>query len=261
MAEGRTRPSAKAIAQLKRDIRKPGETPYAKVCAYGRNGSGKTRLAASAPKVLIANFPEETDRSIKGVPGARVYEITSWEKVGVLYWYLKGGEHPFESVALDTITAMNSLALEFVMGEAEDRDPTRERSQPDKRTWGRAGQLMRGMLLAFYNLPMHTIFLAQERRIRDQDTEELLEITVDLPNSSRGVALGSVGVLGRMVPREVRTRHNGKVRKEWVDHLFLAPHEIVWTKDQTHSLGKVLREPTMSKIIEAWEANPPKPED
>lgn len=261
MASERTKPPRSEIEALKRTIRKPGITPYAKVCAYGRNGSGKTRLAASAPKVIIANFPEEGDRSIKGVSGARIVEIHNWQQVGTLYWYLKGGNHPFQSVSLDTITAMNGLALSFVLGEADERDPTRERQQPDKRTWGRAGQLMRGMLLAYHNLPMHVIFCAQERRIRDQDTEELLEVTVDLPASSRGVAMGSVGILGRMVPREVRVKGKTGVKKQWQDHLVVGPHEVVQTKDQTNSLGTVLRNPTMPKIIQVWQDNPPQEED
>lgn len=260
MAE-RTRPTESEIEKLKKSIRKPGENPYAKICAYGRNGSGKTRLAASFPKVLIIDCNEEGDRSVKGQPGVRVLPARTWQRVGEAYWYLKDGNHPFESVALDTVTEMNGLALEFVLGEAEERDPTRERAQPDKRTWGRAGQLMRGMLLAYRNLPMHVIFCAQERRIRDQDTEELVEITVDLPNSSRGVAMGSVGILGRMMPQETRVKRGGKTRKEWIDRLVVAPNEIVQTKDRTAALGRVLRNPTGTKIIEAWASSPPRKEE
>lgn len=69
--------------------------------------------------------------------------------------------------------------------------------------------------------------------------------------------MGSVGVLGRMTPREVRVKKAGKVSKEWRDHLVLAPHEVIQTKDRTNALGGVLRDPTMPKIIEAWTGNPP----
>lgn len=248
----RTRPPDSAIARLKKEIRRPGADPYAKICIYGRNGSGKTRLAASAPKVLLIDCNEEGDRSVKDTDGVRVLPIRTWEKLGDAYWFLKSDNHPFESVAIDTVSEMNGLAMDFVLGEAEERDPTRERSMPDKRTWGRAGQLMRGMLLAYRNLPMHVVFCAQERIIRDPDTEEVVDITVDLPNSSRGIAMGSVGVLGRMVPREVRVKKNGKVTKKWKDHLLLAPHETMKTKDRTGALGAVVVNPTMDKIIEAW---------
>lgn len=261
MAAPKTKPSDRTIEALKKDIRLPGTNPYAKVCIYARNGGGKTRLAGSAPKCIILDCNEEGDRSIKGVKGVRVFPALNWERVGAFYWYLKSGNHPFESVAIDTVTGLNVLALDFVMNEAEERDPTRERAQADKRTWGRAGNLMRGMVYAYRNLPMHVIFCAQERRIRDQDTEELLEVTVDLPNSSRGAVMDSVGILGRMTPREVRVKRGGKIHKEWRDHLYLAPHEIIQTKDRTHSLGSVLRDPTMSKIIAAWEANPPVQEE
>lgn len=250
----RTKPPAEDIKELVARIRSPGGTPYAKVCVYGVNGSGKTRFAGSSPKVLILDISEEGDRSIKGVRGARVLPITNWVDIGNTYWWLKAGKHPFESVALDTITAMQELALGFVLGEAEERDPTREKQMPDKRTWGRAGQLMKGMLLAYRNLPLHVVFTAQERRIIDQDTEELTELTVDLPNSSRGVAMGCVGVLGRMTPREVRVKSGGKVGKKWLDHLIVGPNELIRTKDRTGALPPVIRKPTMPDLIEAWQS-------
>jgi hypothetical protein len=255
MAEARTKPSDSAIERVKKKVRKPGGGPYAKVLVYGRNGSGKTRFCATAPRVLVAEIESETegDRSIKESPNTRAIDITSWQQLGDLYWWLQSGDHPFSSVALDTLSAMQSLALAFVLNEAETLDPTREKAMPDKRTWGRAGQLMRGMILAYKNLPLHVVFTAQERVIRDEDTGEVVEITPDLPQSSRGAALGAAGIVGRLQPKEVRIRgKNGKVRREWRDHLYVSPHETLQTKDRTLRLPGVVNQPTMDKLIEAW---------
>ena len=142
--------------------------------------------------------------------------------------------------------------MSFVLGEAEERDPTREKAMPDKRSWGRAGQLVKGMTLAYRNLPMNVIFTAQERVIRDQDTEEIVDITVDLPAGCRGTVMGAVGILGRMMPKEVRVKSDGKVKKEWMDNLITAKHEVMRTKDRSNQLPGILREPTMTDILEAW---------
>jgi len=229
--------------------------PFVKVLVYGRNGSGKTRFAASAPKVLLIDIHEEGTRSAKGT-GAMKFpkkgQIT-WPQVGQVYWYLKAGNHDFDAVAIDTVTALNRLCLRMVMGEAEDRDPNRELGMPDRRAYGRAGELMREQLLAFRNLPMHVIFTAQERVITDEDGEEPVLHTPDLPAGSRGIAMGSVGVIGRIYRQEVKIRNKTtkKVTTRWEDRLLVGPHETYDTKDRTNNLGDVVRRPTMADIIAA----------
>lgn len=228
--------------------------PYVNILAYGRNGAGKTRFAASAPSCLIIDVNEEGTRSAKG-SGARKFPVEKWSDIGDIYWYLKSGSHDYESVALDTITAMNQLCLKFCLGEAEDRDPNREVGMPDRRTYGRAGELMRTQLLAFRNLQLHVIMLAQERVIKDEDTDEPVLHTPDLPAGSRGTAMGSVSYIGRLYSQEVRVRKKGskEITKRWEDRMLVGPHEEYDTKDRTNSLGKdgVIRSPTVPLIISA----------
>lgn len=229
-------------------------SPFVKVLVFGANGSGKTRFAASAPKCLIIDINEEGTRSAVGTD-AEVFPCRTWEDIGHIYWYLKGGDHEYESVAIDTITAMQALAMSFVLDEAEERDPSREKRSPDKRSYGRAGTLVQSMVWAFRNLDMHVIFTAQVRRIIDDDTGELLDITVDLPAGSRGSATGAVSVLGYMQPREVRVRSKktGKIEKRWIDTMAVGPSlDYSVLKDRTHQLGPVLKKPTMDRVIEAW---------
>lgn len=244
-----------AIKQAVKRIRPVNEIgPYAKVLVYGRNGSGKTRFAATAPEVLIIDINEQGTRSARNTK-AKVFEAQRWEDIGNMYWYLASGKHPYKSVALDTLTAMQAVAMDFVLDEAEDRDPNREKRMPDKRTYGRAGKLMEGMILAYRNLPMHVVFTAQEREIKDDDTGEVMLHTADLPNSSRGAALGAAGIVGRLFTKEVRVKKQGKVIKKWSDHLLVGPHEAFDTKDRTNELDRVVRNPTMSLILDAWNSD------
>ncbi len=226
--------------------------PWVNILVYGRNGAGKTRFAATAPNVIIGDVNEQGTRSAKG-SGAKKFPIDKWSDVGDLYWYLKSGEHDFESVALDTITALNRLCLQMVLGEAEDRDPNRETGMPDRRAYGRAGELMRSQLLAFRNLPMHVIFTAQERVIKDEDTDEPVLHTPDLPGGSRGIAMGSVSIIGRVFRKEVKFRKKGskEIETRWEDRMLVGPHEEFDTKDRTNNLGQVVRRPTMQLVIDA----------
>lgn len=248
-ARSRTRPPSAEINDLKKKIRKPGEAAHPKVLVFGRNGTGKTRFAATAPKVLIVDLNEEGDRSIKGRTNARVLPVRRWEDIANVYWYLKGGKHPFQSVALDTVTGLHELAMEFVLEEAEERDPTRERAMPTKKDWNRSGQLTKSIMSAFRNLPMIVIFTAQERVIRDEDTNEILEIVPSLPAGARGTATDIVGIVGRMRPKQVK---EGKKRK-WVDYLITGKSEqMLANKDRTNQLPEQWQKPDMPTIIEAW---------
>jgi hypothetical protein len=229
-------------------------SPYLKCLVYGRNGSGKTRFAASGPNCLIIDINEEGTRSAAGWSEADVREVRTFDDVAHGYWYLKAGNHEYETVAIDTVTALQQAAIRKVLGDQEDRDPTREPSMPDKRTWGRAGQLVNQLVLDFRNLPMHVVFLAQERIIDDEDGEGNPFHTPDLPAGTRGTLMGSVGVMGRIYGREVKVKNKkGKRSTKWEDRMLVGPHEDYDTKDRTNQLGRIVRNPTMPQVIEAWE--------
>lgn len=252
MARTKDRGGIEAVVKRIRSV--DDVDPWAKVLVFGHNGSGKTRFAASAPKCLILDINEMGTRSAVG-SGARMIEINAWEEVGHIFWYLKAGDHPYESVAIDTITSMHNLAMRFVLGEQDDRDPSRMRDTPDKRTWGRSGELTKSMIWAFRNLPMHVVLTAQVRSIVDQDTQEVLDTTVDLPAGARGSATGAVGVLGYLEPKEskVRERATRKITTKWIDTMLVGPHrDYSCLKDRTNTLGPLCKRPTMPKVIEAW---------
>lgn len=261
MAKARTR-DTDAIRAVAKRIRSVDEvSPYVKVGVYGPNGSGKTRFAASGPKCLIVDINEEGTRSTAGQhTGAKKIEVGSWPDIGHIYWMLRAlidkGKNPFQTLALDTTTAMNDLALSFVLDEADERDPGRERRMPDKRHYGRAGELVKGMLMAYRNLPMHVVLTAQVRAIKDDDTGEVLEYAFGLPAGSRAVATGAVSVLGFMEQREIKRRVGGKVKRELVPVTRTQPTdmdgEFPYLKDRTNGLKPFEPKLTMPKIIEAW---------
>jgi hypothetical protein len=243
MARPRTQPTTAEIERFAEGIQSVDKLdPWVKILVYGDTGSGKTRFAASAPKVLIIDVREKGTRSAIG-SRAHKREVGTFDQIGLAYWYLKAGNHPYKTVAIDTVTAMHSAAMDKVMKEAENRDPTREKSQPSQQVYGRANKLVEGMLLAFRNLPMHVIFLAQERKEKDEEGD-VREITIALPEGARGPAAGCVGIIGHIRPKRV----GGK----WVDELFTGNSRLYKTKERTHELKAVIRKPTMPDIIRSW---------
>jgi len=216
--------------------------PWVKILVYGDNGTGKTRFAASAPKVLIIDVREKGTRSTVG-SRAHKREVSTFDEINLAYWYLKSGDHPYKTVAIDTVTMLHAAAMDKVMEEAEDRDPAREKKQPSQPIYGRAGKLVEAMCFAFRNLPMHVVFLAQERRVKDDDGS-VTEITADLPEGCRAALCDIVGITGNARRRKV----NGK----WVDELFTGDSRLYKTDECTNELKPITRNPTMPYIIRAW---------
>lgn len=225
--------------------------PHVKILVYGRNGKGKTRFAASAPKCLIIDINEKGTRSARSFKGVKVFPVDDWYDIQALYWYLKKGDHDFQSVAIDTLTAMQALCMSKVLYEGYERDSTKDPKTPTKRDWGTTGQMMGEEILKFRNLPMNVIFTAQERTEGDPEEGEPLLITADLPGMARKVALGAVEVIGRMYKKPVRNKRQKGAKKKWEFRMLVGDHEDYDTKDRTFSLGTILREPSVPKIIKA----------
>jgi hypothetical protein len=117
-------------------------SPYVKALLYGRNGSGKTRTAATGPKCLLIDIEEEGTKSIRNYPGVEVFPAKSWSDIVYAYWFLRSGEHEYETVALDTITMMAMVCMRQVLKEAEDRDPLKDPALASQRDWGKMGQMV-----------------------------------------------------------------------------------------------------------------------
>src|SRR6266702_1026624 len=103
---------SKAVARVEKRIVDISEaSPYLNMLVYGRNKQGKTVFGASAPKPLICDINEKGTRSARRVKGARVFPASTWADVVHLYWYLKEVDHGYQSVIIDTATAMQQVCM------------------------------------------------------------------------------------------------------------------------------------------------------
>lgn len=233
------------IEKAKSMISDASDFDYLKILVYGQNGKGKTRFGASGPSTLLIDCNEKGSLSVRRFP-VKIFKVETWPDLSYAYWYLAQGNHPFKTVVVDTVTSLQNLGMRHVLhGEAE-RDITKDPDMPGKRDWGKLGEIMREQILNFRNLPMHVVFLAQERRGFAEDDEEAPEIYPEVSPSIRTTLTASVDIIGRIYVREVvvkKKNKKGKMVKEAVPayRMLVGPSERFVTKDRSESgLPKVI---------------------
>lgn len=246
-----------AIASVKKRIVSVKDAePFVKVLLYGKNGKGKTRTGAKAPKVILLDCNEKGTKSIRAYPGVEVFPAKTWEDIVWFYWYLRSKEHDRQTVVIDTITGMQGICMKQVLKEAEDRDPNKDPAMASMRDYGKVNQLMREILLNFRNLPMHVVFIAQERSFDNEETGETEKVP-DLSPGSRSMATACVDFIGHIRSKEVRSV-NKKTKKEtkaWRTIMLIGPHETYLTKDRSGVLPRLVVDPSIHGIIAAASSN------
>lgn len=225
--------------------------PHLKILVYGQNGSEKTRFAATAPNVVILDINEKGTKSARQFTGAKVFPVKKFEDITFFYWYLRAGNHKFQSVAIDNLTTLQAMGMSHVLKEAGDRDPNKDPKLASQRDWGKLTEVLKGLVLQYRNLPMHVIFIAQERLVGDEDEPQIH--MPDMSRGNRGIATGAVDIIGRTYQKEVRKGSRKKRKQEtvWEPRMLVGPHEDFITKDRTGQLPRIVRSPTVPMFIEA----------
>jgi len=256
----------KAIAAKK--IRKPGNKPK-RLLFYARNKKGKTRLLDTAnqlgktlildPEVGTEELPEDRD----------IWPITKWEDMNEVFKYLASGEHDYEWVGVDGLTRIHNMALRYVMGQQEERDLDRQPGMVQQKDHGKAGELMKGMLFNFHNLPMGVIYTAQERQEvagefddadDDMDRPEVRWVP-DLPKGVRSAVNAIVNGIGRVYT--VKIEHPKKPGEYVVQRrLWIGSSEAFDTgiRSKTKSPTGVpdfIKNPTVGKVLEVMAGTTP----
>jgi len=238
--------SSDKISQAQSKIRDVSESfEYLKLLAYGQNGKGKTRLGASGPRpVLLIDCNENGSLSIRNYDDVQVFPLQVWSDIDLAYWYLHKNNEGYQTAVIDTTTSLAQLCMKFVLGDEASRDPTRDPEMPDRRAWGKVGELMKTQILQFRNLPMHTVFLAQERRgFTDDADEDAPDVFPDVSPSIRQTLTAAVDIIGRMHVKEVVQKTEDKKKRANIEYrMLIGPSERYLTKDRSEAgLPSVVR--------------------
>lgn len=237
------------------------DNPYIKLGLYGPPGVGKTWLAASFPDPLILEFREDGSKYIP-YKGKKKIRITKFKQAETAYWYLKGGNHPFKTVALDTTTGLAELAMDYVKKEQEGLNLSPDPNLPNQRDYQKVARLMGLLILYYKSLDMNVIFICGERKDspdgeelsltmegESQPDDQTANIFPELSKSVRSKLFRSVDILGRMTAtEEIRRNQEGKEVMAKVRRLYTTKNTTFEAKDRTDSLPRVVINPTYDKI-------------
>lgn len=263
-----------AIARAR--ITRPGTGRMPRYLIYGRNKKGKTRFCATAPDVLICDPEDGTIAEKKLDPD--IWHITQWTDLDDVYHAVKSGvkspktNQPYKWVALDGMTRMLAMAVDFVLNQQLERDLTRKPTEIDtRRLYGRANQMIQGMLHNFHSLRgTGLIFTAQERVVEIENMEDLGDdqdatpasfmYVPDLSPGARSPLNQVVDLIGRIYvvrgdfTTERRVRQGGKVVVKKFEtnvqrRLFVGPHEMYDTGYRSgYDLPDFISNPTVLSV-------------
>lgn len=250
-----------AIAAAK--IRKPSTTKrMPQILVYSRNKKGKSTFCASAPDVLMIDPENGTDHLKKADPS--VWKVSRWEDFDEIDRYLRSGAHPFKWVGVDGITRIHNMALRFVMSQAEERDLDRIPGMVQLKDYGKANELLKGMMLNFQSLGIGVIYTAQERMFsvenpseEDEDADESdIMFVPDVSKGARSALLAMVDVIGRLytvtATKTVKLRSGGTKEKEYVQRrLWVGVHPRYDTGFRSdYELPDFIEDPTIPRLVE-----------
>jgi hypothetical protein len=232
--------------------------PNQNMLLYGPPDSFKTRTAASAPGVLVIDCDEKGTDSVRRDIDPRVIRIEFWDEINEIYWYAQSGDHSYESFAVDGVTGLQTLAMNFVLGDEAARDASRDPDMPSRQVYQKVGQLMKTQITNWRNLPYNTIFTALARsRDVGEGGEDSDPVWHTGPNVSPGIAShleAAVGTIGYMMNRQVmvKKRVHGKIRrrKEVRRRMLVGPQERYTTKDRNGLFGEFVDAPDLAEMLD-----------
>lgn len=223
---------------------------------FGRSGSGKTRLASSAPNVLLIDVNEEGTDSVRNDYDPHVIQVKFWQEINDVFWYLQEGNHSYDTWAIDGLTGLQDLCMKFVLGDEAARDASRDPDMPSRAVYLKVSELMKTQITNYRNLPMNGIFTALERKLTtgEDDDESDVEIFYGpaLMPSIASAAERAVGMIGYLQSRMVvvKSKRGGKSKRKPQTRLMIGPSERYLTKDRYGLQVPYIDSPNVAEIID-----------
>lgn len=212
---------------------------------YGRSGTGKTTLAGTWPKpILYLNILDNGTDSISDLDDVDVKDIeTSTDLFNVIMWCTERATKNkliYKTIVLDTLTQLQGI---FIRELGEKKQLKNKRAGDfgsfTKQDWGTISGDMKAAVMDIRNLPIESVFIAQERVFNiddDDDGPDKLtpEVGARLMPSVNSDLCASVSIIGNTFIRVkiTKKKEDGKitrlVKKQYC--LRVGPNEVYTTK-------------------------------
>jgi hypothetical protein len=264
-----SRLSLSTIGGLK--IRKPqAKLPYMNIMVYGDSGAGKTLLAGTAAFVkelspvlfidveggthTLSHFADNSDIDVIPDPEDKGRTL-KWTDIQKIYNDLFAGRHPYKTVVIDSLTEMQKLAMNYVLGNEKKMDFDVEGNLPQFKDWHVNTEQMRRMVRAFRDLPMNTIFTAlSDDKVDPRTANSENPRIIKTPSFTKKLAQEIPAFFDTVFYLYSKARGAQNVRYIQTDK-----DNSVVAKCRVHGIPLNIENPDMDILFDMLIRNPPKP--
>jgi len=229
---------------------------YFNMLIYGDSGVGKTTLAGSAQAVLamspvlVIDIEGGTESLKHSYPNVEMIRVTTWKEMQEVYNVLHDGDHPYQTVVLDSLTEIQKFNMYDIMNDLAQKRPDLDPDVPGMREWGKNLEQIRRFVRGFRDLDIHTLFTSLAKSDKDQKTG----ITTTKPSLSGKMADEVAAFLDVVVYYYVKQIGDG-TDAEFKRLLLTAKTDSQVAKDRTGRLPMVIESPTMQNIYDLMTGN------
>lgn len=255
--------------EMKKRIKSvPQDVGFLTYILYGKSNTGKTTLAASFPNSLMLDIREKGHKSVRKVKGLKMAEITAWQDLVDMYWYLKKEEHPYENVFWDTAGNAQMMAVEVVMKKHNKKGKPGHWGTMTQQMWGEVASMVKDLALNYRDLnrEMNVGFIAHHKVFEKSDEDAGIAIDPHVgPALSPSVAQvlnAAVDIIGETFIGEkiliTRDKKTGKKEEERDVNYYLrvGPNGSHITKvrnDKNKVTPDVIKNPDYKSLIKLME--------
>lgn len=206
--------------------------PHLKVVLYGKQGTGKTTLSSTFPKpAILLDIKENGWVGVREVKGLDIAEIKDWEDIEEAYWYLKDNKEGYKTVIVDTVSALQDLALDFISKKRNSKKKLGDFGTMSRREWGEVSGMLKPIITDFRDLNMNVVFISHEKvfNVEEDDRAEGIDPSVGpkLMQSVASTMNAAVDIVGNTFIRE-KKRDNKPSLLQYC--LRVGPHPYYITK-------------------------------
>lgn len=245
--------------------------PWLNLLVYGDSGAGKTLLTGTAAYVeelcpmlfvdveggthTLAHF-DEVDDMLDVIPDPDEQERTlRWGDIQKIYDDLYRGRHPYKTVAIDSLTELQKLAMATNLGSGTKMQIDAIGNLPEFKDWHINTEQMRRMVRAFRDLPINTIFTAlADDQLDPRTAKSENPRIIKRPSFTKKLAQEIPAFFDLVFYLYSKQRGSSNVRYIQTDK-----DNSVVAKCRVYGVPMLIENPTMETLYDMLVRNPAKP--